>query len=997
MGLVRSWYGPSIYAALSLAFGIGAMAQMPSVPADSFEGQTVTAISFEPAVQPLESHELQSLLPLKVGQPFRIADSRTAIALLFATGRYDDIQIDAQPASGGVSLKLLTSVAWFVGHIEIQGDVSEPPNRGQILSAAGIAPGQPFYGVDITTAEERIRELLVENGYFDPLVSSRIEHEPEFQQVHVTFDLRVGRRAHYLAPIVKPDGLTNIDRIIRKTGWQRFLMPGFRGITQARTRTGVDNIRQLYQKEDRLLATVVFAGIEPVRHGKLTDGTPHIAITPGPIVKLQASGAKISRGELTSRVPIFEEGTVDNDLLAAGAAKIGDYFQERGYIDATVDFKRLGPTESGQDRTVIEYSVQQGTKHRLAALLIKGNRYFDEKTLRERMSIVPRSFSDWKGRFSEALSRRDKAVIEELYRSNGFRDARVTVDTEDDYRNVKGDLAVTFAIDEGHQYLVSSLTISGAEKVDLTSIAERLASQKGQPFSESDIAADHDTILKTYGAAGYTSSTVEWSATPGVEPFTFDVKFVIHEGTAQFVRAVLVTGLSVTKASVAGKQVDQKQGDPLSPDAMAATQRKLYDLGIFSQVNVGVQNPDGAESSRVVLYDVQEASRYSLTAGLGTEFGRIGSGVAAQDLSSPGGGAAFTPRASISLTRSNLFGEGQSASLQLRLSTIQRRSALSYFIPRIFGRAKLDGSFSALYDDTYDVNTFRAIRREVSAQLSERVSRALTVFYRFSLRDVGVSNLKISPYLVPRLAQSVNVAIGSFNLVHDRRDDPIDPHKGLYSTLDVGLATGALGSQVNFGRFLGRNASYYRIGSKLVFARETQFGVEPSFGKSSTTDPADSIPLPERFYGGGGNTMRGVPQNQAGPRDSATGFPLGGSALFFNSTELRFPFYGPNIQGVLFEDLGNVYSSIGSLSLRPTQKNITDFNYTPHAVGFGVRYRTPVGPMRFDLAWSLNPPKYNGFTGDYSQLVQCSASGNCTASNRQISHFQFFFSIGQAF
>ena len=110
------------------------------------------------------------------------------------------------------------------------------------------------------------------------------------------------------------------------------------------------------------------------------------------------------------------------------------------------------------------------------------------------------------------------------------------------------------------------------------------------------------------------------------------------------------------------------------------------------------------------------------------------------------------------------------------------------------------------------MNTFRAVRREVSSQISHHMSKTLTSFYRFAYRDVGVSDLKISPLLVPRLAQSVRVGIASFNIIHDRRDDPVDPHKGIYSTLDVALATKYFGSQTSFARILGRNATYYSLG-----------------------------------------------------------------------------------------------------------------------------------------------------------------------------------------
>ena len=253
---------------------------------------------------------------------------------------------------------------------------------------------------------------------------------------------------------------------------------------------------------------------------------------------------------------------------------------------------------------------------------------------------------------------------------------------------------------------------------------------------------------------------------------------------------------------------------------------------------------------------------------------------------------------------------------------------------------------------------------------------------------------------MPLLAQAVRVGIAEVNVIQDRRDDPLDPHKGIYNTVDVGLASKIFGSQTDFVRILAKNATYTRLGSKLVLARQTQIGLQPAFNVSAATaqsDDGDPIPLAERFYGGGGSTMRGFPENQAGPRDSKTGFPLGGSALFINNTELRFPLYGSNINGVLFEDMGNVYTNISSISFRVDQHNQSDFDYMVHAAGFGLRYKTPIGPLRFDLAYSINPPKYNGFPGNYSQLVQCSINNSCQASPQQISHFQFFFSIGQAF
>jgi outer membrane protein assembly factor BamA len=155
--------------------------------------------------------------------------------------------------------------------------------------------------------------------------------------------------------------------------------------------------------------------------------------------------------------------------------------------------------------------------------------------------------------------------------------------------------------------------------------------------------------------------------------------------------------------------------------------------------------------------------------------------------------------------------------------------------------------------------------------------------------------------------------------------------------------------------------------------------------------------------------MRGVGDNQAGPRDigtpsetgtaapGATGFPIGGNGLFFNTLELRFPLLGPNISGVFFHDMGNIYQRIGDVSLAYKQNGRSDFNYAVQAPGFGIRYKTPLGPLRVDFSYALNPPKYYGYSSSLTiqQLLQCGTG--CPAGPQQLSHFNFFFSIGQAF
>jgi outer membrane translocation and assembly module TamA len=198
------------------------------------------------------------------------------------------------------------------------------------------------------------------------------------------------------------------------------------------------------------------------------------------------------------------------------------------------------------------------------------------------------------------------------------------------------------------------------------------------------------------------------------------------------------------------------------------------------------------------------------------------------------------------------------------------------------------------------------------------------------------------------------------------------------------------GQGLNFLRLLLRNSTYHRAGREMVLARSVTFGILRSFDEG---DPLKDVPLPERFFAGGASSHRGFPDNQAGPRDLTTGFPVGGKAVLIHSTELRFPLLGDNVGGVLFHDAGNVYSSLNKLSFRFSQRDLTDFDYAVQAVGIGFRYRTPVGPVRLDLAFGVNTPRFMGFKGTREELL----FGGGVFTEQRINRFQFHFSLGQAF
>jgi outer membrane protein assembly factor BamA len=297
--------------------------------------------------------------------------------------------------------------------------------------------------------------------------------------------------------------------------------------------------------------------------------------------------------------------------------------------------------------------------------------------------------------------------------------------------------------------------------------------------------------------------------------------------------------------------------------------------------------------------------------------------------------------------------------------------------------------------------------------------------YRYSFRKILVADLKIQPEEIPLFQQPTLVSQFGISWVRDTRDNPADATKGTLNSADFGIADTYFGSSASFTRFLYQNSSYYPIKRRFSFARSLRFGVlNPYRDTVSLTFPAPTgpnlpqvIPLPERFFAGGGTSLRGFALNQAGPRDSASGFPVGGQAMLVLNQEFRFPmrlpYFGTSLGGALFYDGGNVYSRAGRISFRASLPKPTfdgsatpqcltncsnELNYFAHTIGLGLRYATPVGPVRVDLGYQINRPFF-------VLPIACPSGTNSTTcppgslgfKSAQLPRFQIFFNLGAPF
>ena len=957
---------------------------------DLLDGRVIRKIRFEPEQQPLPDDELRAILPLKPGDRFSRLGVRQMIAELYKTNRFDGISVEGEAAGPEVDLLIRTTVNWFMGRVVITG-VPDPPTGGQLNNSTKLELGTTFAPGQINQASEGLANTLRLNGFYESKIEQELRRDPETQSVSVFFKVSAGPRARLSSPELLGELGQSPQAVIRASRWPFAFglfakYPwGWKLMTQSRVQNGIDRIRRTYLKKNFLMASIALEGVRYLP-GTRPFVRPIVRIEAGSPVAVRASGAKLGTSRLRQLTPIYQEQSVDRALLLEGARSIEQHFQSNGYFDADVGYA----INDRDGRRTIDYQIDRGDRYRLVSLELSGNRYFNRRTLLERLQTTPATWLRYRqGRYSERMLAQDRVTIEELYRTNGFLDVAVTSRVQEAQQGRAYDQAVYLNVNEGEQWLVGQVIIEGVKPERLDYLRGLLQSQVSQPYSEIGVAADRDTLLNEFYNNGFPGATAEGTVELDKLTRRANVRFTIQEGRSQFIRKVIVEGLESTDRQLVESRLRLASGDPISQAQMLDTQRRLYDLGIFARVDLALQNPDGAEASKYVLYQVEEARRYSITFGAGAQIARIGGGITSFD--SPAGGTGFSPRMLLGLSRSNMFGVGHTASVQTRLSNLQRRVIASYLAPQFRDSDKLNLIFTALYDDSRNVRTFDARRREASAQLGQRLSRAMTIQYRLTYRRVAVDagTLKIEPQLIPLLSQPVRLGIASITLIQDRRDDPLDSKRGWYNTLDTAVSTRALTSESDFIRFLGRNSSYYKIGRDLVFARTLTFGWQ--YGLSA--NPARDVPLPERFFSGGANSHRGFSENQAGPRDLVTGFPVGGKAVMINGLELRLPLVGDNLSGVLFHDAGNVYTKLNQISFRSQQRNLADFNYIVHTVGIGVRYRTPVGPIRVDVGYSPNSPRFQGFQGTYQDLL----FQRGIATRQRVNQFAFHFSLGQAF
>jgi len=889
---------------------------------------------------------LSHVVTLHKGDLFQVRDVRETVLHLFATGRFDDIRVDVRRDGAGVAVRFELIPARPIAGIAFEGKLNQPGiDEGKIRHAIVERAGPTPPANRIPELERLVEAVLKASGYLRSTVSGAVVLNPSGNRTTLVFTIEPGARA----------AIGSIDVAGPPAARAEFLAhaqltagaPFERDVIGAR----IDKYVASRRSHGYYEAKVTWADL-PVNEDHTVNLT--FTVDPGRHVRVVFTGDSFP-GTKQELVPVEREGSVDEDLLEDSTARIEDALKAEGFKDAKAPHQR---TEQNGD-LIITFTVTRGQQYRIGAVSIVGNTSIPLADLQPGLRVR-------EGQpFSQATLDAEAASIEDIYRRSGFADAKAEIAIKPQtVPSGSVPVDITINVREGVRTLVGTVRVIGNTSLPASTVLDGLRLQSGRPFVVANLAADRDAILVRYLNAGYENATVDPRPELSRDRTRADIVYAVREGPRILIDHVIVVGPHRTSPSIVEKEIQLKPGDPLSRDAVLDSQRRLQSLGLYRSVVIS-ELRQGEENRRDLLVQVEEGPATSLAYGGGFELARRVE-PSATDVAEEKFDAA--PRGSFQITRRNLFGTNRSASLfgSLTVHPLEtQQGSTEYNVvgtfrePRIFDTL-VDGLITLTVQQQFR-SSFDFRSQGITAEARRKLTPTISLIGTYQLQNTSVYNENVSPTdqsAIDRTFPKVLLSSFSVSVLRDTRNDPIDPSKGEYLSGFGQLAARALGGQVGFVKSFFR-ASAYRpapFSRRIVFAGNAFVGLATGFPQAGIVDsngqPDLSLPQSERFYAGGDTTNRGFSIDQLGirhipaqPEDTidVNGFPLGGNAVVLFNAELRVATWR-SIEAHTFLDTGNVFQNASSV----------DFSQFRSSVGFGALYKSPIGPLRFDLGFKVN-------------------------------------------
>jgi outer membrane protein insertion porin family len=937
-----------------------------------FIGRTITDVRVEIGSVPVVEGGVLELVETRIGEPLAMQNVRGTIEHLVGVGRFEDVRLFASATDQGVALRWQLVPVRRITRITVAGNHELPAQeiRRVISDRFGATPSTNR----ISEMTLRLKEYYRGRGYEQASVLPRVqEADPAPEESELVLTIDAGPRLVVGAVTITGKPLDAQAEVIRLLG----LQPG-RAFDQValdeRIAAYEESLRERGYYEGRVRESHV-----PNAGGTLVNVT--IAAAPGPHVSLVFAGDPLPDGNRDTFVPIRAERSVDQDLLEDASLRIENALREQGYRGARASYAR----EEKGGELILTFTIARGPLHRIESVQTGGHARIVAADLAPLLQIKAGD------PFVEARAGLIAAAIGELYRVRGFAQATVKPNIEvlpeaQDAGVMYRPVSIRFEIVEGPQTIVSGVTFEGNTAIAAPALQGQMALQPGRPFYRPQLSVDRDAIERAYRNQGFQNVSVISQLTFANDQQLVGLAWTIREGEQVKIDHVLITGNSRISTDLIRRELTFQSGDPMSDEAMLESQRNLAALGLFRRVRIS-ELPRTGSLSRDVLVEIEEAATTTIDYGGGVEVGRIAE--SAKDGSGAIDQLDIGPRGFFAISRRNLWGKNRSVTLFGRV-TLRReaddpndpeltgaygfndyRGLFTFREPRAFGLTG-DGQVTAFIEQGRR-SSFSFNRRGVTTDYARRLGN-FTVTGRYTFDYTKLFDERIAPedqLLIDRLFPQVKLSKIFGGILRDSRDDVLDPQRGAVIGVDGSVAARVLGSEVGFVKTFAQGFVYRRLpGRRVVIAAGARVGLAVGFSQDipppleiaslqpGTDFAADPEPVPtvfpvsikdlpasERFFGGGDTTVRGFALDRLGTEETLDpqGFPQGGNGMAIFNLETRAP-YWKNLQFVWFVDAGNVFKYAGDIRLG-------DIRVTS---GLGLRYRSPIGPLRVDWGWKLN-------------------------------------------
>jgi outer membrane protein insertion porin family len=834
----------------------------------------------------ISREELLYLVDIKPGDVLEPASVRRGIKRAFMKGIFEGISVEEDEAERGV-IWVRVIERDVIGDIDIEGN--SYLSGKFIRKHLGLSEDSVMRYDLLDEIRDRLLAAIMEKGLPSAHVSIEVARTKKPYRVEVLVRVVEGN----------PVYINRIEVFGRPREEVTPLMRVGVGGTydQFKLRDDLKRITRYYRKRGYFNPEV---GPYTFKGGELNLG-----VYPGKRLSIRMEGNDaIGTGKLMRSMPFFEVGDVNGELVEEAVSKMVLLYHERGYPSVQV----APVVERKEEEIVMNFYIFEGEKVRIESLTFTGIT-IPEKNLKAIMSMKEGDA------YNPDLLDTDMRNVKEFYTALGHLEVSAA---EPEVEIAESLARIRIEVREGPKYEIARIGIEGVTSVLEDEVNKTVSIKPGDPYNEVDVVDARRRVIALYRSRGFPDCQVRVSRK--FEGRLADVVFSVDEGPKVFFGKTVITGNASTKPEVIERELLHSEGEPLDATELVDERQKLYRLGLFTEVDT--RPLDRYDDTSDVEVRVAEGRAGSVEFGLGYgEYEKL--------------------RGFFDVGYRNLFGMNRQASFRTELSSLTTRFILSYREPWFLERPM---PFRAILlreerreknIDTGDTR-YRVKRHSASVGIEKKLSERtkLDVFYEFSL----VETFDVQPDVILSREDTGTLAISSItpSIAYDTRDNPFDPQGGVFASLSVKSASYLLLSETDFIKVIARGSRYMRLARWLVLAASVRGGIAKGLRDT------DELPLVERFFLGGRDTVRGFNQDSLGPTGDQ-GTPVGGNAFVLGNLELRMRV----INGwrlVVFLDAGNVYPKISDI-------DPTDLRY---AAGLGLRYSTPVGPVRVDYGHKLD-------------------------------------------